>query len=152
MGIVLFKVFVPVLLALPGLWLLTRRQLETWTERDFLIRTVVLQIVPAVVLFVGLYVIGHQEVTSDVPNFYMPPAKLTLSGQIPLRDFPSSYAPLFPFFGAALLWIWNSGKIFVLFDIVLNALSLLLWHSVATRQFDRRTARASTVLFASSGN
>lgn len=152
MEIVLFKVVVPIIVALLGAWMLRNRQLESCSEASFLLRALALQAAPAVVLFVGLYVIAHREVTSDVANFYLPPARLTLGGQIPLRDFQSSYAPLFPFVGAAIISVWNSGKAFVLVDIGLNALTLILWHAIASRHADQKSARESTILFASSGN
>jgi hypothetical protein len=63
----------------------------------------------------------------------------------------SSYAPLFPYSSAGLLWVWNSPKVFALLAIVLNMGTLWLWHAAASVSFDRITARQATVLYAASG-
>jgi hypothetical protein len=132
--------------------MLRNREFESWSDRSFLLRALALQVLPALALFVGLYLIAHREVTADVANYYLPPTRLTLGGQIPLRDFQSSEAPLFPFVGAAIISVWNSGKAFVLVDIPLNALTLILWHAIASRHAGQKSARESSILFASSGN
>ena len=77
-------------------------------------------------LFAALYLVGHQEVPSDIPAYYMPAAHAVLAGKLPFRDFTSSYAPLFPYLGGALVWIWDSGKMFALFSILVNAAALLV--------------------------
>src|SRR5580704_6831385 len=100
---------------------------------------VALQIVPALGLFVGLYILAHQEVPSDVPAYYMPAAHATLAGKLPFRDFTLSYAPLFPYVGGALVWMWNSSKIFALFSILVNSVSLVLWHRTGEVCLDRQT-------------
>ncbi len=135
-----------------GVWVLHNGAFEKWDERSFLRRMTALQVLPAAALFVGLYLIGHQEVTSDVPGFYMPAAHAALAGKVPFRDFMLSYAPLFPYVGAALVWIWDSGKVFALFSILMNAVALVLWHRMGRLCMDRRTARQSTLSFATSGH
>jgi hypothetical protein len=129
-----------------------RTRLVELTEVRFLRTAVGLQLVPALGLFVALYVVGHQEPTSDVPGYYIPAARAALAGQVPVRDFALSYAPLFAYVGAALMFVWNSGKVFALFAILLNAVALVWWHSAATACFDRSTARHCTVLYATSGH
>lgn len=103
-------------------------------------------------LFVALYGAGNEQVSSDVPSYYLPAARAALAGQLPLRDFPSSYAPLFPYVGAGLVALWNSGKVFALFAILVNALALVWWHSAALECFDRQTARQASLLYATSGH
>ena len=151
MTIVILKVMIALATGLLGAWTLRTRVMER-PEGSFLRWAVGLQLIPSLGLFLALYVLGHQEPTSDVPSYYLPAARAVLQGQVPFRDFTSSYAPLFPYVGAALVSCWDSGKMFALFGIVLNAATLLLWHQTAKACLDQRTARQTTVLYASSGH
>ena len=151
MTAIVLKVMIALASGLLGAWMLRSRVMEL-PECVFVRWAVGLQLVPAVVLFVVLYVLGHREPTSDVPAFYLPEAHAVLAGKVPFRDFVSSYAPLFSYVGAALLSLWDSGKTFALFDTALNAATLVLWHESAKVCFDQRTARAASVLFATSGH
>jgi hypothetical protein len=149
--IVLFKLLIALADCLLGAWVL-RRSVTDLPEDAFVRRAVGLQLVPALLVFAALYVFGHQEPTSDVPGYYVPAARSVLAGQIPFRDFTLSYAPLFAYVGAALVFFWNGGKVFALFALLLNTATLLLWHSTAKTFFDRATTRQCTILFATSGH
>ena len=151
MTAILFKVAIAIATAVLGAWALRTRLVEM-AERPFLWGAVALQLLPTLGLFVALYVLGHQEPTSDVPAYYLPAARAALSGQIPFRDFAMSYAPAFSYAGAALVFVWNSGKAFALFAILLNAVALVWWHAAASAHFDRPTARQCTILYATSGH
>lgn len=129
-----------------------RTRLMGLPERSFRLAVLALQLVPTLALFVALYVVGHQEPTSDVPSYYLPAARAVLAGQVPFRDFTVSYAPGSPYVGAALVALWNSGKAFALFAILVNAAALLWWHSAASAYFERSTVRHCTVLYATSGH
>jgi hypothetical protein len=150
MTAILFKAALAIASGLLGVWVLRSRLMEL-PEKTFVLGAVALQLIPALGLFVGLYVVGHQEPTSDVPAYYLPAARATLAGQLPFRDFVLSYAPGFAYVGAALVAIWNSGKVFALFAIVLNAVSLVWWHCAASAFYDRVAARNCTVLYATCG-
>ncbi|MEP7242649.1 MAG: hypothetical protein ABI885_03080 [Gammaproteobacteria bacterium] len=152
MTAIVFKVLVAVGYALLGAAALRAPALQTTSERRFILAALGLQLIPTLALFVALYGLGGQDVTSDVPGYYMPLARAAMAGQVPFRDFPMSYAPLFPYVGAALLSVWSSAKAFALFAILLNALALVLWHAAAVASFDRQAARTSSVLFATSGH
>ena len=151
MATILLKVGLALLSGILGAWVL-RTRLMSLPERSFQVGALALQVFPALALFVALYVVGHQEPTSDVPAYYLPAARAVLAGQVPFRDFPLSYAPGFPYVGAALAALWNSGKMFALFAILVNGAALLWWHSAATAHFDRSLVRHCTVLYASSGH
>jgi hypothetical protein len=151
MATVLLKVGLALVSGILGAWALHTRLMDL-PERSFRLGTLALQVVPALILFVALYVVGHQEPTSDVPSYYVPAARAVLAGQVPFRDFALSYAPGFPYVGAALAGLWNSGKAFALLAIVLNGAALLWWHSAAAAHFDRSIVRNCTVLYASSGH
>jgi hypothetical protein len=146
-----FKVLAAMAASAGGAWVLHFRGLGEMPERRFIAIIVALQLVPALGLFAALYVVGHQQVTSDVPAYYVPAAQAVLAGQVPFRDFTLSYAPLFPYVGAMLLSVWNSSKAFALLAILLNAGTLLLWHAAAKASFNQSTARAASVLYAASG-
>lgn len=152
MDAILFKTTVVCVTAVLGTWALRWRSLTDLSERSFVIRALLMQLSTALALFVALYIVGGQEVTSDVPAYYVPAARAALAGQIPFIDFQLSYAPLFPYVGAGIVALWSSGKAFVLFAIVLNGLALFLWHRTAAACTDRRTARVCTVLYATSGH
>jgi hypothetical protein len=151
MAAIAFKVALALFCALLGAWAL-RTRLVDLPERHFLLGALALQLLPALGVFVALYGVGHQEPTSDVPGFYMPAARAILAGQLPYRDFALSYAPLFAYVGAALVSVWNSGKIFALFAILLNGVALVWWHRAALACFDRSTVRHCTILYATSGH
>lgn len=151
MEVILVRIGVVITAACLGGLALCSRATAHATDRRFLWAVTMLQISLALGLFFALYVVGGREVTADVPGYYLPPAHAVMSGKLPYRDFPLSYAPLFPYVGAGLLAVWDSGKIFVIFAVVLNALILLLWHSVAAACVDRSMARESSILYATSG-
>jgi hypothetical protein len=152
MGVVLLKLVIVAVCSLCGVWMLRSGILAATTEAAFLRRIIGVQLATSLGWFIALYVIGGHEVTSDVPGYYLPPAHAVLAGQLPYRDFALSYAPLFPYVAAALVSIWDSGKVFVLFDIVLNTVTLLLWHATVRGTCGRLTARHSSILYASSGH
>jgi hypothetical protein len=151
MTVILLKVVIALFSGLLGAGVLRSRVMDL-PEGSFLRWALGLQLVPSVALFLVLYMLGHQDPTSDVPSYYLPAARAALAGQIPFRDFVSSYAPLFPYVGAALVAVWDSGKIFALFAMLLNAATLVLWHRSASVCSEPRTLRMSTVLFASCGH
>lgn len=151
MAVILLKVALAVACAVLGACALRTRLIEL-PERQFLVGVVALQLIPALGTFIAFYMVGHQEPTSDVPGYYVPAARAVLGGQVPFRDFALSYAPMFAYVGAALLSVWNSGKVFALFAILLNAVALVWWHCAAQVQFERSTVRHCTILYATSGH
>ncbi len=152
MAVIAFKILVAIGTALLGAWTLRQPRLMALPKPRFLGLALGLQLLTGLGLFVALYGLGHQTVPADVPGYYVPEARAALSGQLPYRDFPQSYAPLFPYVGAALLSLWNAAEAFVLFAIALNSVTLVLWHQVATRCTDAARARQTTILYATSGH
>lgn len=150
MSAIAFKVAVAILTALAGAWAARSPVFTLVPETVFLRRVLALQLLPAVGLFVALYLVGGKEVTSDVPAYYLPYSHAVLSGRLPYRDFALSYAPLFPYVGGALLLLWNSGKIFALFAILVNALALVQWHRAAFLS-EPAAARRTSIYYATSG-
>jgi hypothetical protein len=152
MASIALKVLIALAGALAGAAMLRSPRLRTLPDRSFLGWTLAIQMLLSLGLFVALYVVGGQEVSSDVPGYYLPAAHSVLTGKLPYRDFELSYAPLFPYIGAALLVLWDSGKAFALLAILVNALALILWHRAAVRAVGEEAARSSSVLYATCGH
>ena len=152
MTVIAFKLMVVIATTLLGVAVLRWPELATMPERRFLAIALGIQLVPVTTVFMALYVVGNHVGPSDVSGFYVPAARAVLAGQLPDRDFAQSYAPLFPYLGAALLYLWNSSKMFALFTIALNAVALLLWHWTTLTRFDTLEARQTSVLYATSGH
>ena len=152
MAIVAFKIAIALATGLLGAVLLRATVLYRASERNFLCLALAAQLLPTVMLFLALYIVGGQEPTSDVPAYYLPAAQAIRAGQLPYRDFPLSYAPLFPYVSSALLRVWYSGKVFALLDLVLGAITLVLWYLASRVSFELRAARRSAVIFATSGH
>ncbi len=137
--------------ALSAVLLRSRRVAEA-SDTRFTIFVVGLHAGLALGLFLGIYVIAGEPLTSDAPAYYVPAARAAAGGLLPYRDFATNYAPLFPYVGAVVLGVWNDARSFSLLSIVLSAVALLLWNDLAARRFDARTARAASVLYATNGH
>jgi hypothetical protein len=152
MQVIVFKLSLVVIMAVLGERLCRSARLLTCSDARFGTLLLLVGLVPATAAFIAIYVIGHVEVPSDVPGYYVPAAQAVLSGKIPYRDFGLSYAPLFPYVGAAMLRVWNDGRVFIILDIILSALSPLLWYTAASEHCERATTRQAAVLYATSGH
>jgi hypothetical protein len=152
MATIVLKIVIVLAGALIGARLTASSRFLELPERRFLPAVMVLQAALSFGLFFALFVVGGQQVTSDVPGYYMPAGHAVLAGHVPYRDFPVSYAPLFAYISAGLLLMWNSGKMFALFAILLNLLTLCLWHWAADQSVGDRAAREASVLYATSGH
>jgi hypothetical protein len=151
MSAIALKVLIALVGAILGAGLLRSAHLFELPEESFLRRILTVQATLSLALFIALYVVGGRQVTSDVPGYYLPPSHAVLAGQVPFRDFPLSYAPLFPYLGAGLLSLWDDPRVFALFAILLNLLTLALWHRAAVHA-GAQAAREASVLYATSGH
>ena len=98
-------------------------------------------------VFLALYVILGQSVRMDVSAYYLPQAQAALSGQLPYRDFVSSYGPLFPYVSAIAVWFWPSAKAIVLLTILLEIISVPIWVGVGRRLVSENAVRIAAVLY-----
>ncbi len=98
------------------------------------------------VIFVGLRIPPR----GDIPVFYRPEALAVLAGKLPYRDFPSSYAPLHPFLGAAVLRVWNSPLALVLFALLVEAAAFPLFLKIARCGFSEGRVRLAALLYLAS--
>jgi hypothetical protein len=149
---ILFKIATAVVAALIGAYLLRSSPLQSLPNAVFLRRVVAVQVALALVPFLAIYVIAGQHVPSDVRMYYVPAAHAVLNGELPFRDFSLSYAPLFAYLGASLMKIWDDGRVFPAFAILVNVLALVLWQLAAGACFGQRVARRSSILYATSGH
>src|SRR5262249_9124101 len=99
-------------------------------------------------LFAFIFMLLEMNVPSDVPNFYYPEAKSGLNGEIWNVDFESSYSPLFPYFGAALIRIWNDPRIFVLFALCIDSVGIWFLHSLFRKTIAREHALDISMCYA----
>jgi hypothetical protein len=122
------------------------------SNRGFLRLILLVNLCLGLLFFFAVYVLGGRQVTADVPGYYVPAAQQALAGRVPYRDFETSDGPLFPYVGAALLVVWNTPKTFVIFALLLNSLSLLTWHRIATSYCQQSTARTASLFYGTSGH
>jgi hypothetical protein len=149
---IVFKAAVVLMSGIVGAYLLRLPSVKTMAECRFLMLVIGTQAVVTLALFAAVYVVGHQQVTSDVPAYYVPAARGVIAGEVPYRDFYTSYAPLFPYVGAAILRIWDDPRAFVLLAILLNAATVVLWHAAARDYADRTQVRTVSILYITSGH
>lgn len=152
MAAIALKVLIVLIGAALGARLMTSPRFLELPRGRFLPAVLGVQAALSLSLFFVLYVVGGLEVTSDVPGYYIPAGHAVMAGQVPFRDFPTSYAPLFAYISAGLLLVWDSGKIFALLAILVNLLALWLWHRAAEESLGEAVARETSVLYATSGH
>ena len=97
-------------------------------------------------IFFGLHVAPR----GDIPFFYRPEALRVLHGQLPYRDFASSYAPLHGYLDAAVLQVWNSPLALILFAILVEAFSFPLFLRIARGGFSESQVRVAALLYLAS--
>lgn len=141
------KLFLGVALTVASGVVATWRGLHTMDARRFTLLATSALAASRLGLFIALFVILKIEPQSDVVAYYYPQAKHALLGQLPYRDFDSSYAPLFPYIVAAAVKLWDSPKSIVLLAITLEIASLPLWLSVARAATSERIARVGAALY-----
>ena len=121
------------------------RTLET---RRFDALAVALVAASRLALFIVVYLVRGESVTSDVGDFYYAEGRAILDGAVLYRDVTTSYAPLFPFILAGVLSLWDTAKAIVLFAIVLEVLSVPLWLRVGRQHFEEPVVRGAALLYA----
>jgi hypothetical protein len=101
-------------------------------------------------IYIGVFFVLRLPVRGDIPSFYFPEAHWLMQHELPYRDFASSYAPLHTYLDAALLHVWNSSLVIVLFAILVECLILPVWMRVARLFAAESTVRIAAVLYAAS--
>jgi Glycosyltransferase family 87 len=98
-------------------------------------------------MFFGLFGLAGVPAASDVADYYYPQATAVLQGQLPYRDFASSYGLAFPYVAAVPVWLWDAPESLVLFAIVLELAAAPLWLTVARRLAGELVARRAALLY-----
>jgi hypothetical protein len=98
-------------------------------------------------LFVALFGLAGVPVTSDVTGHYYPQAVAVLAGQVPYRDFPSSYGVAFPYLAALPLRLWNAPESLVLLAIALELVAAPVWLAIARDMGGEAVARRAALLY-----
>lgn len=101
-------------------------------------------------LYFFTFFVLNIEVRGDIPTFYVLPARAAFLHRMPYRDYPTSYAPVHPFFDALILLIWNSPLAIVLFSILAECFLLPVWMRVARIFASERAVRMAAVLYLTS--
>lgn len=98
-------------------------------------------------IFTLFYLILQWEVTGDVIGYYYPQAQAVLSGQHIYQDFPSSYAPLFPYFLGIVIGMVNTPLAIILVAILMEAVTLFCWRKAGLAFVDEREFRLTALLY-----
>ncbi len=116
------------------------------SKRSFFVRTLSLLLLTRLVLFAGVLCFANDSSLSDVTVYYDEGLSV-LDGKIPLLHFSTPYGPLFPYFAALPLLLWNTPKAIVLFSILVELASFPLWIAIGRRVFDEVTTRRAAMLY-----
>jgi hypothetical protein len=107
-----------------GVFWAARRSDEIRLLRRFVILTVLLKLAAPI----GVYSVRPElGATSDAGLFYIHEARHVLAGELPYRDFESSYSPLFPVILAPAIGAWNSIGAIVLVMTAFETLMLAIY-------------------------
>jgi hypothetical protein len=101
-------------------------------------------------IFFITYFVLHLAPRGDIPAYYLPEATAVLHGQLPYRDFPSSYAPLHPYLDAIIVFFWRSPLAIILFAILAEGLLLRIWLPLARSFLPEQRVRTAAILYLTS--
>lgn len=123
------------------------RHVEAMSARRFTAAALVLGVAMRAAVFLGAYVVLGMQAQSDVVLHYYPQARDVLLGQVPGRDFATSYAPGFAYLAALPVALWNSPKSIIILGLLLEVIALPVWLHVARTVSTESTARVATLLY-----
>jgi hypothetical protein len=98
---------------------------ESKIFRRLIVSSVAVKFLMAVIVYLLFPQIAGK--TSDAGLYYLPEAKHVLEGQLPYRDFVSSYSVLFPVVLAPAVAVWRSIGAVVLVMLIFESLLLVLY-------------------------
>ena len=100
-------------------------------------------------LYVLIFLVAKIYPHGDVDG-YFDETQTIFAGGLPYRDLATSYAPLHPYLDWALLHIWYTPKMLILFAIVAESLLIPLWLKLARNFFTERDVRTAALLYLTS--
>ena len=122
-------------------------QLTAWTDWEFDRIFFTFYAVSHFLLFFVAFFLLHQKPWADLIGFYVPQAHAVMQGQVPNRDFLSSYAPLNPYLDAFLLRMHDSPLTILVFQIICDLLSVPFWIRFLRRFMNETTVRKAALLY-----
>ncbi|HEX7087917.1 MAG TPA: glycosyltransferase 87 family protein [Vicinamibacterales bacterium] len=99
-------------------------------------------------VWTGVFLVYGHPVSGDVDAFYRPQGRAAIGGEIPNRDFRSSYMPLFPYVIGAVDRVWPDDRAIPLFIALCYAAFGLIWLRVLETGLGRGRLAASLALAA----
>lgn len=101
-------------------------------------------------VYLGLFFVLRIEPRGDIPAYYWYEANSVLSGLLPYRDFPSSYAPLHPYLDGLLIRIWYSPLSIILFALCAELMILPVWLRIGRTFLSEGEVRTGALLYLTS--
>jgi len=99
-------------------------------------------------LFVLAFIVLGTAPTSDVVEQYVPQGLAALRGELPYRDFDSSYGALFPYVIAGLLRVIARPEAVVLLAVLFDGLAMRLWLRATESAVPARARADGLLLYA----
>jgi hypothetical protein len=99
-------------------------------------------------LFVLAFIVLGMAPTSDVIEHYVPQGLAALRGELPYRDFDSSYGPLFPYVIAGVLRVIARPEAVVLLAVLFDGLAMRLWLRATESAVPARARAEGLLLYA----
>lgn len=124
-----------------------RGKLVHWTDRQFDQYFITFYAAGRLLIFLAAFFVLHQRPWADLVAFYVPQAHAVMNGQVPYRDFESSYAPLNPYLDALLLRLHDSPLSILVFQIFCDVLSVPFWIRFLRRFMPETTVRKAALLY-----
>lgn len=123
------------------------RKLLAASTRQFDIFYFVFFIFSRVLVFFLIFSVLHISPRGDLVTYYYPEANQTLHGALAYRDFASSYAPLFSYINAAVLWLDNSPLALIAFTILVEICSVPTWFAAIRPACSEPAFRRGALLY-----
>lgn len=112
--------------------------------RPVLAVALIMRVVP----FALAYLVFSFPLPTDVQFWYVPEARAAADGLLVYRDFISPYAPLFPYFLALPMLLWDDGRSIIILMLLLDVAALALTRAHFERYVGRERASLASLLYA----
>jgi hypothetical protein len=148
---VLWLRFIYVISVIPATFLLAflplPPKLLSASRRTFDVLYLTLFISTRFLVFGLIFFALHVGPRGDVVGYYYPEANRTLHGALVYRDFVSSYAPLFSYIGAGVLWVKNTPLALIVFTILIDICSIPIWFAAIRSYCPEPAFRRGALLY-----
>jgi len=131
-------------------WLGGSRRLRSLSRRQFDRTLYAAFAASRLGLFGLIFVVFGVVPRGDVPAYYFDQGLRVLVGQVPYRDFVSSYAPLHSYVDAGLIVMWHTPLAIMLFSVLAELLLLPLWMRLGREFLAEQELRLASLLYLAS--